>query len=288
MQKNFKILKNNFTAWLYLLPFIILYVLFMIYPLIRGIILSLYSKTLFTGYQFVGLHNYSFILSDPMFIQDIFNVFYFTVATILIYTFLSLIIAVIFNRKGLIAYIMRSFIVAPMVLSVTVIGIIWELTTTIGPGNEIIKLLFGRNISISTNPQLAMWVIIMATLWWTLGTDVIIFLAGLQSISQEYYEAAKLDGASRIKIFFSITLPLLRPIIIVVIVLQTVASLQLFGQPYTITGGGPFNSTSTPLMYIYNYLNSNIGIASAASIFLFILMLIVSIIEIFLISKREE
>ena len=287
-QSIIKILKRNMSAWLYLSPFMIIYILFMIYPVGRGLILSLYSKTLFTGYKFVGLHNYAFILSDPTFIQDLSNVFYFTVVTVLIYTFLSLIIAVLFNRKGKITYVMRSFIVAPMVLSVSVIGIIWQLTFTVGPGNTLIQMIFGKGISISTNSQFAMWVIIIATLWWTLGADVIIFLAGLQSIPLEYYESAKIDGASSIRMFFSITIPLLKPIIIVVIILQTIASFQLFGQPYTMTGGGPFNSTATPLMYIYNYLNSNIGIASSASILLFALMMVVSIIEIFLISKGKE
>ena len=100
-------------------------------------------------------------------------------------------------------------------------------------------------------------------------------------------EAAKLDGASSVRVFFSIILPLLRPFIIVVIILQTIASFKLFGQPYIITEGGPFNTTATPLMYIYDYLTTNIGIASTASIILFFIMLTVSFVEFFLISRGE-
>jgi len=289
--KNKRLLKNlshNLTAWLYLLPFVVVYAIFMIYPLIRGLQLSFYHKTFFSGYQFTGFSNYVGVLTDPTFIQDIFNILYFTVATVIIYTFLSLIVAVIFNRKGIITYIMRSFVVAPLVLSVSVIGVIWQLLFTSGPGNNLVSFILGKNIQVLNNPSLAMWLIIVATLWWTLGSNVIIFLAGLQSIPSEYYEAAKLDGASGIRTFFSITLPLLRPLIIVVIILQTIASFQLFGQPYTITGGGPFNTTATPLMYIYGYLTTNIGFASAASVILFLMMLAVSFIELFVISRGEE
>ncbi|MEM3713703.1 MAG: sugar ABC transporter permease [Nitrososphaeria archaeon] len=276
------------VAWLYLSPFIVVYATFMVYPLVRGIQLSFFHKTFFSGYNFAGFSNYIGVLTDPVFIQDIFNILYFTVATVLIYTFLSLIIANIFNRKGILTYIMRSFVIAPLVLSVSVIGIIWQLLFTSGPGNNLISFIIGKNVQVLNNPSFAMWLIIMATLWWTLGSNVIIFLAGLQSIPSEYYEAAKLDGASDVRTFFSITLPLLRPLIIVVIILQTIASFQLFGQPYTITGGGPFNTTATPLMYIYGYLTTNIGFASAASVILFLMMLAVSFIELFVISRRKE
>ncbi|MCW1300721.1 MAG: sugar ABC transporter permease [Sulfolobaceae archaeon] len=281
-------LKHNMVAWLYLSPFIVVYATFMVYPLVRGIQLSFFHKTFFSGYNFAGFSNYIGVLTDPVFIQDIFNILYFTVATVLIYTFLSLIIANIFNRKGILTYIMRSFVIAPLVLSVSVIGIIWQLLFTSGPGNNLISFIIGKNVQVLNNPSFAMWLIIMATLWWTLGSNVIIFLAGLQSIPSEYYEAAKLDGASDVRTFFSITLPLLRPLIIVVIILQTIASFQLFGQPYTITGGGPFNTTATPLMYIYGYLTTNIGFASAASVILFLMMLAVSFIELFVISRRKE
>ena len=287
-RKIFKSVKRNIIAWIYLLPFAAVYTLFMIYPLIRGINLSLYHKTFFSGYTFIGFRNYQAVLSDPVFIQDIFNVLYFTVATVVIYTFLALIIAVLFSKKGIITYIMRSFVVAPLVLSVSIIGVIWQLLFTSGPGNGFISAIAGHHIQVLNSPSLAMWVIIIATLWWTLGGNVIIFLAGLQGIPPEYYEAARIDGASSIRMFFSITIPLLKPIIIVVIILQTIASFQLFGQPYTITGGGPFNTTSTPLMYIYGYLTTNVGFASAASVILFFMMLAISFVELFIISKREE
>lgn len=287
-RKVFKRIKRNVVAWMYLLPFVGVYALFMIYPLIKGIKLSFYHKTFFSGYKFTGLENYKAVLSDPVFIQDIFNILYFTVATVIIYTFLALIIAVLFNRRGIITYVMRSFVVAPLVLSVTVIGIIWQLLFTSGPGNTFVSDIAGHPIQVLNSPSLAMWLIIIATLWWTLGSNVIIFLAGLQGIPPELYEAARIDGASGIRMFFSITIPLLKPIIIVVIILQTIASFRLFGQPYTITGGGPFNKTSTPLMYIYNYLTTNVGLASAASVILFLMMLIISFIELFIISRREK
>jgi multiple sugar transport system permease protein len=282
-----KNIKKNITPWLFLSPFLVVYILFMIFPLVRGIQLSLYHKSYFSGSKFVGFGNYQAVLSDPNFIQDIFNVLYFTVATVIIGTSLSLFVAVIFNRKGITTYIMRSFIVAPLVLSVSVIGVLWQLLFTSGPGNSLLGIILGKNTQVLTSPFLSMWLIIIATLWWTLGTNVIIFTAGLQSIPSEYYEAAKLDGASSVKIFFSIILPLLSPLIVVVIILQTIASFQLFGQPYIITAGGPFNTTATPLMYIYGYLATNIGFASAASVILFFMMLAVSFVELFTISRKE-
>lgn len=282
-----KNIKKNITPWLFLSPFLVVYILFMIFPLVRGIQLSLYHKSYFSESKFIGFGNYQAILSDPTFIQDVFNVLYFTVATVIISTSLSLVVAVIFNRKGITTYIMRSFIVAPLVLSVSVVGVLWQLLFTSGPGNSFLGIIFGKKIQVLTSPFLSMWLIIIATLWWTLGTNVIIFSAGLQSIPPEHYEAAKLDGASGVKIFFSIILPLLSPLIVVVIILQTILSFQLFGLPYIITVGGPFNTTATPLMYIYGYLTINTGFASAASVILFFMMLVVSFVELFIVSGRE-
>jgi|AntAceMinimDraft_17_1070374.scaffolds.fasta_scaffold04103_3 ABC-type sugar transport system permease subunit len=280
-------IKKNITPWLFLLPFLVVYALFMIFPLVRGIQMSFYHKSYFSGSKFIGFGNYQAVLSDPTFNQDIFNVFYFAVATVIISVFLSLVVAAIFNRKGVTTYIMRSFIVAPLVLSVSVIGVLWQLLFTSGPGNSLLGIILGKDVQVLTSPFLSMWLIIIATLWWTLGTNVIIFSAGLQSIPLECYEAANLDGASSVRIFFSITLPLLSPLIVVVIILQTIASFQLFGQPFIITAGGPFNTTATPLMYIYGYLATNVGFASAASVILFFMMLVVSFVELFIISRGE-
>jgi len=279
-------IKKNITPWLFLLPFLVVYALFMIFPLVRGIQMSFYHKSYFSGSKFIGFGNQA-VLSDPTFNQDIFNVFYFAVATVIISVFLSLVVAAIFNRKGVTTYIMRSFIVAPLVLSVSVIGVLWQLLFTSGPGNSLLGIILGKDVQVLTSPFLSMWLIIIATLWWTLGTNVIIFSAGLQSIPLECYEAANLDGASSVRIFFSITLPLLSPLIVVVIILQTIASFQLFGQPFIITAGGPFNTTATPLMYIYGYLATNVGFASAASVILFFMMLVVSFVELFIISRGE-
>ena len=286
-ERILKNIKKNITPWLFLLPFLVVYALFMIFPLVRGIQMSFYHKSYFSGSKFIGFGNYQAVLSDPTFNQDIFNVFYFAVATVIISVFLSLVVAAIFNRKGVTTYIMRSFIVAPLVLSVSVVGVLWQLLFTSGPGNSLLGIILGKDVQVLTSPFLSMWLIIIATLWWTLGTNVIIFSAGLQSLPSEYYEAAKLDGASSIKIFFSITLPLLSPLIVVVIILQTIASFQLFGQPFIITAGGPFNTTATPLMYIYGYLATNVGFASAASVILFFMMLVVSFVELFIISRGE-
>jgi len=283
-----KNLKSNIVAWSYLLPFVVVFSLFMIYPLINGIDLSLHRKTFFSGYKFIGLGNYQAILSDPIFIQDFFNVLYFTIATVLIYTPSALLIAVLFNRKGKFVYIMRSFVIAPLVLSVTVTGIIWQLLFTSGPGAKLISGIFGQGITILNEPHLAMWSIIIATFWWTLGGNIIIFLAALQQVPKEYYEAAMVDGASSIRRFFSITIPLLKPVITVVVILQSIASFKLFGQPYVMTGGGPYNSTATPTMYIYHYLVPNLGYAAAASMILFFIILFVSFIEIFAIGRASR
>lgn len=287
-RRTLKNIKSSIVAWSYLLPFVVVFFLFIIYPLISGIDLSLHRKTLFSASKFVGLGNYQAILSDPLFIQDFFNVLYFTIATVSIYTSSALIIAVLFNRKGKFTYIMRSFVVAPMVLSVTVTGIIWQLLFTSGPGAKLISGIFGQGITILTEPHLAMWSIIIATFWWTLGGSVIIFLAGLQQVPKEYYEAAMVDGASSIRRFFSITIPLLKPVIVVVVVLQSIASFQLFGQPYVMTGGGPYGSTATPVMYVYHYLTSNLGYASAASVILFLIILSISFFEIFAIGGARQ
>ena len=283
--KKKKLMVNVF-AWMFELPYVVLGTLFLIYPLINSLVLSMYKKTIFSGYKFVGFRNFVSVFQDDVFIKSLLNTLYFAVVSTILYVVVSLLLAALFNRSGKLTYIMRSFVVAPMVLSVSVMGVIWKLLFSCGPGYKMINDIFGKDVSITTSPSIAMWVIILSTLWWTIGTNVIIFIAGMQQISTELYDAAKIDGATGGKIFFKITLPLLKPTITTVIILQTIASFQLYGQPYVITNGGPFNSTKTILMYIYDSFSAgNYGFSAAVSVLLMAMMLIVSIIEMILISR---
>ncbi len=220
---------------------------------------------------------------DRRFWHIVWNTLLFVLLTVPSVTVIALGLAIALNRQSRHAAALRTAFFLSQVLSVTVVTLIWQLMFS--PKQGILANLF-RTLGLQpiewiTNPQLAMPAIVITTVWWSIGFALIIFLAGLQEIPAELYEAARIDGAGGWRIVRNITLPALSRTTTLVVVLQIILQFQVFGQSHLITRGGPDDSTQVLVRYIYQtaFQNSRLGYASALSVFLFIFMLGFSLLQ---------
>lgn len=285
--------KKNFAAWAFLLPFLILYVIFMIYPIINGFIISLTTGDFGVTSKFDGLANYIYMMKDKYFWQALLNTIFFVIISTPAVVIFGLISALIVNSRIKGRIFLRVTFFLPYILSISVMASIWKfiLQPYTGLLNGILHQLGVANeIYWLGNSSLAWFSILLATLWWTVGFNMILFLAGLQEIDDSLYEAASIDGANSWRKFWSITFPSLKGVIVLVVLLQTIASFKLFGQPWLLTGGGPGTSTRPIVQYIYEtaFRRWDSGYAASMSYVLFIVMAIFSFIQFKAMNKKGE
>lgn len=286
-------IKNNLTAWMFLFPFLFLYGWFMLYPIIKGFFISLTNGSFGTPRTFVGLDNYIRMMKDHDFWESLWNTIYFVLISTPTIVIFGLILALIVNSKLKGTTFLRSAFFVPYMLSISVMASIWVfiLQPYTGFLNAVLHQLgVSQEIFWLGNKHLAWISILIATLWWTLGFNMVLFLAGLQEISEEMYEAADIDGATPWNKFWHITLPSLKGVVTLVVILQSVASFKLFGQPWLITGGGPGNATRPLVQYIYElgFKQWDPGYASAVSYVLFAVMALFAAIQYKLLFKKEQ
>jgi multiple sugar transport system permease protein len=287
------------TAYLFLAPFLVLFLVFVVTPAIFGLWISVTNWSPFRSNQsFVGLRNYIQLFSPGSatsgdFWQSMGNTAIFTVASVPLLLVIPLLLAVLLNRVVRAGTVFRGLFFAPYVLGVAVIGVIWKylLDTQSGIVNHVLGL-FGLpdNIPWTVNVPWVWVSLVGVTVWWTLGFNTVIILAGLKGINNDLYEAAALDGAGAIRQFFSVTLPGLRQVMTFVITVTILASANMFGQSYIITKGGPSNQTRTAIMYIADQglSQNNMAAASAMSYVLFVFLAIISIINFRIQRERTE
>ena len=261
--------KDNFAAWLFLAPALILLGVFLFYPIAYLIYLSFTSDS-FTvaGIRWVGGNNYLRLLSDADFWQVVLNTLYFAVATVVPTIAIPLGLAVILNKSWLLRGFLRTAYFIPSITSLVAVGLGFRwLFQTQGPVNSWLGGLGVEPIPWLSSTVWAMPVLILLSSWKQLGFNLVVFLGGLQTISQSLYEAAELDGADEWRQFWHITLPGLRPTIIFAVVTTTIFTLRSFEQVYIITGGGPLNSTNLLVYYIYEqaFARFEFGYAAAAA-----------------------
>lgn len=291
-EKNRNHLKNYLFALIFLAPFMVLYLWFWIYPIIQGFILSMKTGSYGSEAVFSGFDNYLYMLKDEKFWVSLGNTLYFIVISVPTLVVLGLILAILVHSKLKGTTLLRSAYFMPYMLSVSVMGSIWVfiLQSRTGLLSETLSIL-GISTEIFWFGSWGMgWLsILIATVWWTAGFNMVIFLAGLQEIPDELYEAAEMDGATSWYKFRYITMPSLKGVTGLVVILQTIASFKLFGQTFLITNGGPGSATTPLVHYIYDiaFQQWDLGYASAVS---FVLLLIISIISIiqykFLMNKN--
>jgi len=281
---------DTLAAWLFLAPALAFLGVFVFFPIAYLAYLSL-TQGSFTrsGVQWVGLQNYERLLATPDFWQVLGNTVYFTGATVLPSLALPLGLAILLNRAVKFRDWLRTAYFIPSITSLVAVGLGWRwLFQTDGPVNAALGWLGLAPIPWLGSTTWAMPVLIVFSIWKQLGFNLVVFLAGLQTIPQSRYEAAELDGANDWQQFWYITLPGLRPTLIFAIVTTTLFTLRSFEQPYVITGGGPLNTTNLLVYYIYTeaFAQFDFGYAAAAATLL--LLVTLPLVYVFVSSSRDE
>ena len=283
---------NRWGGYAFVAPFLVIYSFLLIYPLINGIILSFHNADLFGGERFIGLGNYRRLLGDPIFHQSILNTFKLAFIIVPTLTAISLALALALNRPGRTPAIFRGLFFSSSVLSVTIVTLIWRfiLTPDAGLMAELLEAVGAEPIPWLSDPGLTIPALAITTIWWSVGLPMMLFLAGLQQIPEDMYEAAALDRAGKWTTFRKITLPSLKRTTVLVIMLQTAAQLQIFGQAQLLTAGGPSGASRPIVLYIYevSFGRWELGYATALAEMLFLLIIAVTLIQYWTVARAEE
>ncbi|GLV55032.1 sugar ABC transporter permease [Dictyobacter sp. S3.2.2.5] len=283
--------RTQLTGWGFVLPFLIGYAIFTLWPVILGFRMSFYNWSLNGVTRFLGLGNYQELLSDADFWNSLWHTIYFTILSTPILVILAFFLALLANRQMPGRWIFRTAFFIPVALPIAVTAIIWNWLYQPGFGliNNMLAGIGLGPVDWLNDAHVAMISIVIMTVWWTVGSNFLLYLAGLQQVPAELYEAAAIDGAGSWAKTISITLPQLSRITMLVVILQVIASLQVFGQMYLLTGGGPNFATRSVVEYMYEtgFSSFRMGFASAASYILFILMLVITVMQ-FVFFQRPQ
>ena len=282
---------KRWSGALFVAPYCAFFLLLLVVPLGAGIRLAMTRGDLFGIEAFVGFDNFARLFTDPVFLQAVWNTVYFVLITVPVMTLIGLALALVLNQPSRWATILRAIFFASTVLSVTVVALIWRLVWIPegGLAAVIARAMGEQPIAFLSEPALAMPAVAVTTIWWGIGLPMVLFLAALQQIPRDLYEAAALDQASKLRTLLSITLPSIRRTIALVLVVEIILQFQLFGQPQLMTGGGPNNSTRPIVMFIYEtgWKQWQLGYAAAAAQVLFAIIAIAALVQYYLSSRRE-
>ncbi|MCY1745097.1 MULTISPECIES: carbohydrate ABC transporter permease [Ensifer] len=286
-------LGDRALAVVLLAPAAILLALIIVYPVLRLGYTSFFSLSLTSGLpaEFVGLENYSLMLEDPVFWETTWNTVLITLITVPGALLVGLALALLANLPFGVQWPVRLSLLIPWALPLSFAGLIfaWFFHSEYGVVNDVLIRLGFEGIIWFNSPNWAFAAICLTIVWKTSSFMALIILAGLQTIPRSLYEAADVDGAGRIRQFFEITLPLLKPSIVVALIFRTITALQTFDIPYMMTGGGPGTSTSTLAMYIHQNTVSflDLGYGSALAVVMFALSMCVTAVYLRAIRTKE-
>lgn len=275
--------RKNFWGYLFIAPNFIGFVVFMLLPILMSLYYSFTDYDVITEANFVGFENYIKLFQDDQFITALLNTLWYCVLTVPAGVILALLLAVLFNRQipGIGAFRTLTFI--PVITSMVAVSLIWSMLYEDNGGllNTLLGYVGLPPVHWLTDTNMAMISIAIMSIWKGLGYNMTIFLAGLQGVPHDLYEAATIDGANSVQKFFKITVPMIGPTMYFVTLMSLIGSLQVFDQVYIMTNGGPVNATKTVAMYLYQYGFQfyKMGYACAAAYVLFILVFIVSLIQ---------
>jgi multiple sugar transport system permease protein len=281
--------RETLTAWLFLVPALSLLGVFVLYPIAYLAYLSFTSGS-FTraGVHWIGLKNYSRLFADPEFWQVLGNTVYFTTATVIPSLVVPLGLAALLDQTPLRALLRTAYFI-PSITSLVAVGLGWRwLFQTDGLVNGLLAALGLPSVAWLSSPSWAMPVMILFSIWKQLGFNLVVFLAGLQTIPVSRYEAAALDGANGWQQFWYITLPGLRPTLVFAAITTIIFTLRSFEQPYIITGGGPLNSTNLLVFYIYNQAFAQFDFGYAAAVTTLLLGITLVLVYLQLQFSRSE
>lgn len=295
-----------FTASFFLLPYGTLFLIFVLAPVLYGFFISLHKWYILAPHpQFVGIENYRMVLKDDLFRLAFWRTAYFVVLVVPASNAISLLMAIGLNQnfRGTVFYKVAFYL--PVVMSVSVIAILWRwiyssewgllnhyLSQFSSQMHHLLPSIFPSTVQTKWlyDPKMAMPSIAILSIWWGAGANMLIFLAGLKNVPKELLEAAEIDGAGPVTRFWNVTWPLLRPTTLFCVVMSVIASSQVFGQTYILTGGGPYYSTLTVILYMYQqgFGQYQLGYAAAVGYVLFAAVLAFTLLQFKLLAVKHE
>lgn len=289
--------RQGFLSWVKLRPYamifpaILIFCLFFIYPIGYMIYLSFHDWNFVSPVKdFVGTSNFSYLLSDRDFREVISNSFIYTFFTVFLTISLSLLLALWLNRGGAVYSFMQASIFSPHIISLVSVSMLWMwiMDADYGLLNWFLNLIGMESVMWLTSPDYALTSLILVAVWKGIGFNTLVFIAGLQSIPKDLYEAAELDHTPPWRRFLKITVPMLSPTLFFLTIIGVINSFQVFETINLMTAGGPINSTNTFVYYIYQhgFQFFKIGYASAAGVILLVILSVLTVVYFKVLSKR--
>lgn len=244
---------KKLTPYLLVSPYLLHVVVFVLFPVVFSVVLTFHSWNIISPMQYVGLANYERLFKDRLFWQAIWNTVRFLLVHIPLQILIALLLAELLNRTVRGAGFFQAAFFLPVIVSGVVVTILWQQLLSFDSGllNRLLTAIALPRVAWLDDPAVAMYSIAVMATWKNVGLYVILFLVGLQSVPEQYYEAADMEGATNWQKFRYITLPIINPTIFTVVVLSTISGFSLFIEPYIMTEGGPMNTTLSAVMYIY-------------------------------------
>ena len=281
-------LQHRAAPYLFVAPFLLLFAVFGLWPILRSLVLAFYATNGPKSQVFVGLNNFRFLFADPDFHTAVWNTLVYTFWSVFLQLPLALGLAILLNQRWLRGRdFLRLAFFSPNLLGQVFVAILFSVlfAPQYGLLNKVLHALFGVALDTKwlSEPALVMPAIVLTSLWLYVGFNMIYFLAALQAVDTELYEAAEADGANAWQKFWAVTLPGIRPVAVFVLVTATIGSFQLFELPFIMLGNssGPNNAGLTVVMYLYNngFITGDLGYASAVGWTLAVGVLIVSLLQ---------
>lgn len=280
------------SAYLFVAFFTVPFLLFNVAPLLFGVYVAFTEWGIIGQPTWVGLQNFREAWGDPWVWTAFRNVLWYALIIVPGVSVLGLAFALYVHQRWPLATLARTLFFTPNVVSATVIGLIWVwvLDTQFGVLNHYLGLLGIAPVPWLTSPQWSLTGVAIASIWWDLGLAFVLFLAALQDVPEDLYDAAAIDGAGRLRQLWHVTLPHLRPVISMVVTLQLIATMRIFSQVYVMTNGAPVGSSSSPVHYIYqvSVVQYKLGYGAAISVLLFLLILLVTAAQRLLLRERAR
>ncbi len=275
-----KFQKKKWLPYLLVSPYLIFVIVFVVFPVLFCFFLTFNKWNIIAPMKFIGVDNYSRLFHDRLFWKAIGNTLKFLVLHIPLQLVISLFLAYLLNQKIRAASFFRASFFMPVIVSGVVVTILWQQLLGYDSGliNRILMSMGATKIGWLVNPDLAIYSIAVMATWKNVGLYVILFLVGLQTVPTQYYEAAKMEGATRWQQFYHITLPMINPTIFMVVILSTIGGFSLFIEPYIMTGGGPLNTTLSAVLYIYKQAFQYYNMGYSATLGFFYAFMIMSVV----------
>jgi ABC-type sugar transport system permease subunit len=274
--------KRRLWGLAFVVPTFLFFAIFAFYPMVNAFVISFTDYNLVTAPKFVGLTNYVHMLTDARFKIMIGNTLGFVVGSTIPTILISLALALVLQRKFLGRDLVRTLYFLPVIFSGVVVAIVWRLLYhPYGLINTLLEPIIQDTPHWITSTALAPWALIILNIWQSVGFYMVIFIAGLQNIPEDFYESAKVDGANLSQSFWYITLPLLKPTSLLVLVISMINFFQTFTYQYVMTKGGPGDATNVISLYIYTnaFQYQYMGYASAMSIVMFLFIMVLTLIQ---------